>query len=324
MTKPIGLCLIGAGAIAERHMIALMQAGGVEPRWVVSRPAVAASEFARKWKFAHAGDSIEPALADPQVQLVLISSPSPLHSEQAIQALKALKDVIVEIPVAMTWPEAYRVFEGASSFGPSDDKRRVWVCHTMRSMAAMREVRQRVQSGRLHLTQIAGFMGIPRRRNQGMGNVGTRTWIDNLLWHHGCHQIDAALWVLGMPAVRRVRALFGPKHPTLGMELDVGVQMVAAGGELITQALSYNVEQSVWRMQFIGHEDVLTFENGRLTSESGEEIVPLPVSTADLSVQDREILDAFRTGAKCEFDLASILPTMKVLERAQQSAEEVP
>lgn len=319
MTDSIGLCLIGAGAIAQRHMMALSQVEGVEPRWVVSRPIETANEFARQWKFANAGSEVAPALADPRVQLVLVSSPSPLHSEQTIQALQVGKNVIVEIPVAMSWSATQEVAGVAIATG-----RRIWVCHTMRSMAAMREVRQRVQSGRLHLSQIAGFMGIPRRRNQGMGNVGTRTWIDNLLWHHGCHQIDAALWVLGMPAVSHVRALFGPKHPTLGMELDVGVQMVAARGELITHALSYNVEQSIWRMDFIGHEDVLTFENGRLTSESGEEIVPLPATTADLTVQVREIVKAFRTGAPCEFDLASVLPTMKVLERAQHSAEEVP
>lgn len=319
MSKPIGLCLIGAGAIAERHMQALSQLAGVEPRWVVSQPDQGARDFAVKWKFAQAGTSVDQALADPLVRLVLVSSPSPSHSQQAVQALQAGKDVIVEIPVAMNWSEAQRVAHAAKEYG-----RRVWVCHTMRSMAAMREVRERVRTGRLHLTQIAGFFGIPRRRNQGMGNIGTRTWIDNLLWHHGCHQIDAALWVLGMPAVSRVRGLFGPSHPKFGMELDVGVQMVAAGGELISQSLSYNVEQSIWRLLFIGHEDVLTFENGRLASESGEEIVPLPASTSDLTVQDREIVSSLLSGETTEFDLASILPTMDVLRQAQQSAEETP
>jgi 2-hydroxy-4-carboxymuconate semialdehyde hemiacetal dehydrogenase len=171
----------------------------------------------------------------------------------------------------------------------------------------------------LRLTQIAGCYGIPRRRNQGMGGVGIRTWIDNLLWHHGCHQVDAALWTLGMPAVPRVQALFGPDHPTFGMTLDVGVQMVAAGGELITQALSYNTERPVRRLQFIGHEDVLTWDDGRLTDEGGRDLVAA-TSATDLTVQDGEILRAFHTGAATDYDLASILPTMEVLDRAQRSA----
>jgi 2-hydroxy-4-carboxymuconate semialdehyde hemiacetal dehydrogenase len=315
MSEPIGICVIGGGAIAERHMQAYRQLGGVQPRWVVSRPAEAADEFARRWNFAYFGTSAELALADPSVQLVLIASPSPLHSEQAVQAMQAGKDVIVEIPVAMGWPEAQKVAQVAATLG-----RRAWVCHTLRSTAALRLVRDRVNSGQLRLTHISGFFGIPRRRNQGMDGIGTRTWIDNLLWHHGCHQVDAALWVLGMPSVPRVQALFGPVHPSLGMALDIGVQMVTAGGVLITQSLSYNVEQSVWQLQFIGHEDVLTFQDGRLTNEAGEKLVPeTPIS--NLTVQNQELLHAFRSGESSDYELPAMLATMEILGRAQDCAE---
>src|SRR5581483_2575393 len=150
MSEPIGLCVIGAGAIAERHMQAYERLGGILAKWVVSRPEGAAGDFARRWNFARSGPSIEPALADPDVQLVLVASPSPLHSEQAVQALQAGKDVIVEIPVALSWPAAQQVAQVAASAG-----RKVWVCHTLRSTAALRLVRERVRSGQLHLTQIS-------------------------------------------------------------------------------------------------------------------------------------------------------------------------
>jgi len=115
----------------------------------------------------------------------------------------------------------------------------------------------------------------------------------------------------------------GPVHPTLGMTLDVGVQLVTAGGELITHALSYNVEQPVWRLQFIGHEDVLTFENGRLTNEAGQELVP-ETPVVELTVQNSELLQALRTGQQCEYDLSAVLPTMEVLGRAQECADRGP
>jgi 2-hydroxy-4-carboxymuconate semialdehyde hemiacetal dehydrogenase len=316
MPVSVGLCLIGAGAIAERHLQAYSQLGGVSPEWVVSLPAQGAEDFARRWSFAHWGTDAEPALADPRVQLVLIASPNPLHCGQAEQALRAGKDVIVEIPVAMSWPEAARLAEIATSL-----HRRVWVCHTLRSTAALRLVRERVRAGQLHLTHVTGYFGIPRRRNQGMGGIGTRTWIDNLLWHHGCHQVDAALWVLGLPPVARVQALFGPNHPTLGMTLDVGVQLVTGGGTLVTQSLSYNVEQPLQQLSFIGHEDVLTFVDGRLTNERSEELIPKPPAN-DLVAQNRELLHAFHTGEPSAFDLATILPTMQVLGRAQESADQ--
>lgn len=318
MAALVGFCVIGAGAIAERHLQAHQNLGEVHPLWVISRPTEAATDFAHRWNFAHAGDSLEPALADPSVQLVLIASPSQFHSEQAIQALEAGKDVIVEIPVSLTWADAQKVADTAAQHG-----RRVWVCHTLRSTPALRLVRERIQTGQFHLTQISGIMGIPRRRNQGMGGLSIRTWIDNLLWHHGCHQLDASLWVLDMPEIHRVQSLFGPPHPTFGMTLDVGVQMQTSTGVLITHSLSYNVEQPLWQLQFIGHEDVFTFNDGRLTNEHGEVLIPGP-SVADLSVQNREILHSFRTGEPCEFELARILPAMEVLGRAQASADGTP
>ena len=297
-------------------MQAYAQLGGVLPRWVVSQPAESAREFANRWNFAQSGTAVEPALDDPSVRLVLIASPSPLHAEQAVQALHAGKDVIVEIPVALDAADARHVADVAAKLG-----RRVWVCHTLRSTPALRLVRQRVRSGQLHLTHISGFFGIPRRRNQGMGGVGIRTWIDNLLWHHGCHQVDASLWVLDMPPVKRVQALFGPLHPTFGMALDVGVQMVTQGGQLITHSLSYNVERPVWQLHFIGHEDVLIFDDGRLTNEAGDELVP-PSPLADLKSQNSELLHAFHSRETCEYDLLSALPAMEVLGRAQASADE--
>lgn len=315
MNSSIGLCVIGGGAIANRHMETYGNLGGIQPQWVVSRTEEEAGAFARRWKFARAGTEVERAVADPRVELVLITSPSPLHSEQAMIAMQAGKDVIVEIPVAMSWEAAQQVAQVAQAM-----QRRVWVCHTLRSTAALREVRRRVHSGELHLTQIAGFLGTPRRRNQGMDGIGTRTWIDNLLWHHACHQVDAALWVLGMPTVSRVQALFGPDHPKFGMSLDLGVQMVTVGGELITQSLSYNVESPTWRLQFIGHEDVLTLLNGQLTTEAGDQIAPHS-PMAELTVQNRELLHAWYSGEPCDYDLASVLPTMEVLGRAQQSAD---
>jgi 2-hydroxy-4-carboxymuconate semialdehyde hemiacetal dehydrogenase len=315
MPESVGLCVFGAGAIAARHIAAYTKLGGVQLQWVVSRPAESALAFAQRWIFAKEGSSIEPALADPSVALVLITSPSPLHSEQALQAIEAGKDVIVEIPVAMSWSDAQSVAMRANRLG-----RRVWVCHTLRSTPALRLVRDRVRKGLLHLTQISGFFGIPRRRNQGMDGIGTRTWIDNLLWHHGCHQVDASLWVLDMPAVQRVHCLLGLKHPIFGMVLDVGVQMAIAGGPLITHSLSYNVEHAVWRLQFIGHEDVLTFEDGRLTNEAGQELVP-KTPVVELTTQNSELLNAFRTRDKSEYDLSSVLATMEVLGRAQASAD---
>src|SRR5262249_39640177 len=153
---------------------------------------------------------------DNKVHLVFITSPTPLHSNQTISSIQAGKDVVVEIPVSLSFSEADRVARRSAEAGC-----RVLVCHTMRSFPAIREVRRRVQAGELNVRQIAGYFAIPRRRNQSRG--GQRNWTDNLLWHHGCHMIDAALWVLSLDEVEQVNAIAGKSHDVFGMLMDLSI-----------------------------------------------------------------------------------------------------
>ena len=67
------------------------------------------------------------------------------------------------------------------------------------------------------------------------------------------------------------------------------------------------------------HEDALTFQDGRLTIEAGQELVP-ETPVVELTVQNRELLHAFRTGENCEYDLSAVLSTMEVLGRRQDFA----
>lgn len=309
----LGMCLVGTGAIATQHIKAFTEIGGVHPRWVVSRLEDQALKFAHDWKFEKAGIHFEEALSDAQVDLVVIASPSDLHAAQTFAALQAGKDVIVEIPVALSLDEAERIARCAEEVG-----RRVQVCHTMRSFPAIREIRRKVRAGELHITQIAGFFAIPRRRNQGW--AGQRHWIDNLLWHHGCHQVDTALWVLGGEQVQQVSARLGRSHPQFGMAMDVSLHFRTASHQLVTQSLTYNTEKLYWELRFIGDEDVLTFRNGHLFNEQDQSVVP-ETNWRDLMAQNSHMLAALRGRQPSDYDVQEVLPAMRVLQQAQKSAE---
>jgi len=311
-----GICLVGTGSIATQHIKAFSEIGGVHPRWVISRLEDQALEFARAWKFEKSGIHLEEALSDAQVNLVVIASPSDLHAAQTLAALRAGKHVVVEIPVALSFSEAEQVARCAEEEG-----RRVQVCHTMRSFPAIRETRRRVQAGELHVTQVAGFFAIPRRRNQGW--AGQRNWIDNLLWHHGCHQVDAALWALGTgpEQVERVSAMLGRTHPQFGMAMDVSLNFQTSSHQLVSQSLTYNTEQLCWELRFIGDEDVLTFRNGRFFNEKDQSVMP-DTDWRDLVAQNSRMLAALRDGSASEYDVQGVLPAMRVLHQAQKSAEE--
>ena len=84
-----------------------------------SAPAApdAAAEFAAEFDIARAHGSYEELVADPEVDIVYVSTPHPSHAENAILALEAGKHVLVEKPFTLNAAEAARVRDVAASRG---------------------------------------------------------------------------------------------------------------------------------------------------------------------------------------------------------------
>ncbi len=135
---------------------------------------------------------------------MIITSPNEQHVSQSEKALKAGKHLLLEIPIAMNLQDARCVTELSRQVD-----RRLMICHTMRYTPSLREVHNRVIEGRLHLHQIVGFFEILRRTNTSWSGK-VRSWTDNILWHHGAHLVDLALWVSGCRQETEVHCCFGP------------------------------------------------------------------------------------------------------------------
>ena len=61
--------------------------------------------------------SAQELIADPEIQLVVVSAPSNLHASLSIAALEAGKDVVVEKPMSITLAEANAMLETAERTG---------------------------------------------------------------------------------------------------------------------------------------------------------------------------------------------------------------
>ncbi len=309
MTDPLGLALVGPGAIAVEHLRAFAEIGGTRNTWVIGRSLDALPDFADEWGFPDHGIDLDAALSDDAVDVVLICSPNTLHAAHAEQALRAGKHVIVEIPMAMSLAEADELVTLADRMG-----RVLQVCHTMRSFAAIAYLRDLVASGADSISQVVGYFGIPRRDNQGFR--GQRTWADDLLWHHACHLVDASLWVLDTRAVHNPGLLRGRDHPTLGMTMDLTLSFSTDSQQLVTHALTYNTADLRWQMRFICDFGQYVFDNGSLLDGEGHVIVN-GASIRDLSIQNRSMLDAIQSGVAGHFDARSCLLSMECLQDLQ-------
>ncbi|MBI2841966.1 MAG: Gfo/Idh/MocA family oxidoreductase [Armatimonadetes bacterium] len=307
------ICVVGYGAIAEKHMEAFSAIDGVHPRVLVGRRKEPAAQFASKWGFDNYALDLEEALDDDSVDAVVITSPNELHAEQTARSLKAGKHVLLEIPMALNLSDAERITELSRHLGL-----RLMIAHTMRYFPAIQEVPRRVANGELKIHHMVGFLGLFRRSNvTSAGNP--RSWTDNLLWHFGAHMVDIALWTTGNSRAETISCRFGPVHPTQGI-MDLSLSMALPSGELFTLAQSYNVHQFRWRMTFIGEENTLDFDMGALYDSDGTIIIPQR-SITDLHEQNREFVEAVREGRDPAITGEDVLPAMRILQEAQRQAE---
>jgi predicted dehydrogenase len=109
--------IIGTGGIARTFAedLALTDSGVIVA--VGSRSQESADSFADDFGIAGRHPSYEALVADPEVDVVYVATPHPMHCENAILALEAGKPVLVEKPFAMNAAEAREIVALARSKG---------------------------------------------------------------------------------------------------------------------------------------------------------------------------------------------------------------
>jgi len=306
------LLFVGAGSIAGVHARAMREAGA-SLEYVVGRVPESTAAFAAEHGFPRYGTDFEAALAEPGLEGVVITTPHRMHAPQALAALARGLHVLVEIPIGMSLAEAQAVADAARRAG-----RTVMVGHTQRYLPGLLRLREEILVGRLHPYHIAMRWHFFRRENINWKGR-RRSWTDDLLWHHGCHLVDAALWLLGMPEVE-VAGFLAPPSPKLEIPLDLGLVLRTRAGQIITADMSYNSVRPLFDYTVIGEEDTLTFDGGVLRSKDRVllEQQPDPAAPEAVAAQDREFLAAAREGRPAAISPEAVLPAMAVLQRVQE------
>jgi uncharacterized protein (TIGR00369 family) len=116
-TTPVRWGILGTGGIAGAFAtdLRLTESGGVVA--VGSRSRASADRFADEFDIAHRHGSYESLVADPEVDVIYVASPHPMHHDHALLALRAGKHVLVEKPFTMNATEARDVVREARGRG---------------------------------------------------------------------------------------------------------------------------------------------------------------------------------------------------------------
>jgi 2-hydroxy-4-carboxymuconate semialdehyde hemiacetal dehydrogenase len=305
------ICLAGTGAMGVIHMKALKQIAGIEVVSINSRTVESGKAFAEEWKIPHTSTNLEECMDQPGVDAVILTTPSSMHPEQTILALKKGKHVQVEIPMSLNLPDAQRMLDVAKKSGKV-----CMVTHTRRFSSPHREIRQRIQEGTFHLQHMVVETYFFRRTNLNMHGQ-PRSWVDNLLWHHGCHSVDLASWVQNDPNLE-AWGQKGPDHPELGIPMDMTIGMRSEKGPLVSMALSFNNRGPFGGFyRYIGEEETYKIYRDSMTDNEGKEVQLDGVSAFDR--QDVEFVSAIREGRESESSAASCVPTMALLDKIEKS-----
>lgn len=309
--------LLGYGSIARSHVRAIqaLQARDARVelrlRGVMGRLAEPSRAFALEHGIPRATTDLDELLAHRELDAVIVCSPTDLHAEQTERSLRAGKHVLCEIPLATSLAETDRLIELAERLD-----RRLMVCHTQRYYRPLMEARRMIESGDLHVHSIVPRYGFQRRTNVNwMGRQ--RSWTDNLLWHHGCHAVDAALWLLGAEAVDVIAQVALP-GPDLGIPMDLTLVMRTARDQIITVTMTYNTHIPIHDYLVIGEETTVQYVDGALRGPD-RELVAKATDDDAIGRQDADFFEAVRAGREPPVSGRAVRPAMAALQVAQES-----
>jgi 2-hydroxy-4-carboxymuconate semialdehyde hemiacetal dehydrogenase len=314
MSKTIRVALAGAGAFGIKHLDGIRNIDGVEVVSLISRELEATRAVADKYGIAHVSTELDDALALSEVDAVILCTPTQMHASQAIACLKAGKHVQVEIPLADSWKDAEDVARLQKETGL------VAMCgHTRRFNPSHQFVHKKIVAGEFKIQQMDVQTYFFRRSNiNALGQP--RSWTDHLLWHHAAHTVDLFAYQAGSPIVQ-ANAIQGPIHPTLGIAMDMSIQLKAANGAICTLSLSFNNEGPLGTFfRYIGDTATYIARYDDLFNGKEEQIdvSKVDVSMNGIELQDREFFAAIREGREPNSSVASVLPCYKVLHQLEQ------
>ncbi|MCX7892925.1 MAG: Gfo/Idh/MocA family oxidoreductase [Burkholderiales bacterium] len=308
MAKTIRVALAGAGAFGVKHLDAMRAIEGVAVVSVVGRELAKTKEVAEKYGIGHVTTDLAESLARPDVDAVILATPTQLHASQAIACMRAGKHVQVEIPLADSLKDAEAVVAVQRETGL------VAMCgHTRRFNPSHQWIHRKIVAGEFHVQQMDVQTYFFRRKNlNALGQP--RSWTDHLLWHHAAHTVDLFAWQTG-PIVA-AHAMQGPMHPELGIAMDMSIQLKSATGAICTLSLSFNNDGPLGTFfRYIGdtgtyiarYDDLVDGKDNRI------DVSKVDVSMNGIELQDREFFAAIREGREPNASVAQVLPCYRTL-----------
>src|SRR6516162_1494759 len=299
----------GQGAFGIKHLEAIRNIPGIDVITLTGSSSATAEEVAKKFRIPHWTGDLAESLKQPGLEAVILATPTQMHAKQGIQCMRAGKHVQIEIPISDSLADAEMLVQTQKETGV--------ICmggHTRRFNPSHQWLHKRITAGEMKIQQMDVQTYFFRRTNMNAAGK-PRSWTDHLLWHHACHTVDLFQYQTGQ-TVSKCYALEGPKHPQLGIAMDMSIGMKVPAGAICTLSLSFNNDGP------LGTFFRYICDNGTYIARYDELVdgkqQPIDVSKVDVSMngvelQDREFFNAIRERREPNASVAQVLPCYRTL-----------
>jgi predicted dehydrogenase len=186
--------ILGPGSIAHPFAEGLKSLPDAQLMAVGSRDAARADAFGEKFGIRHRHGSYQALVEDPEVDVIYVATPHPMHKDHCVMALEAGKAVLSEKPITINAAQAEAIARASRQ-----NKRFAMEGHWSRFVPIMDRVRALLQEGAIGEVRMveadfgfrAGFDPKSRLFDPELGG--------GALLDVGCYTLSFASMVLGTP-----------------------------------------------------------------------------------------------------------------------------
>ncbi|MEO7727492.1 MAG: Gfo/Idh/MocA family oxidoreductase [Burkholderiales bacterium] len=244
--RKIRFALVGCGRISKNHVDALVQHAKRAELVAVCDIDAQALEATTKASGAKPYASLHGMLKDTNADIVVLTTPSGLHPEQAIQVAEAGRNVMTEKPMATRWQDAKQMVSACDAAGV-----RLFVVKQNRRNPTLQLLKQAVDKnrfGRIFMVNINVFWTRPQSYYESAPWRGTWEFDGGAFMNQASHYVDLLDWLIG--PVESVQAYTATLARDIEVE-DTGVVSVrwrgGALGSMNVTMLTYpkNLEGSI-------------------------------------------------------------------------------
>lgn len=277
----LNLGTIGTSWITEQLIDAARLTQQFHIKGIYSRDAAKGKQFAAKVKADYYTDSIYNLLYDPEIDVVYIASPNSMHFEQACQAIKAGKHIIVEKPMFTSvdqWHEAHKlakahnvlVFEAALHYQNRNYKRFRQLVMTKRN-----ETEQPFLGANFNIGQYSSrYMTYldAMAHEQTAPNIFNPDFAGGSIMDMGVYPLYVAMDLFGLPESVRYHTITGANQVDL-----FGTMILSYDNHLVSIFVSKGVHSVMPSEIYLDDEtvvikDITRMNDIQLVNRAGDEV----------------------------------------------------